>query len=471
MKQWYEKDTPLVGRKCFECYHHRTAPCSPCPTLRSLASGVTERNVVPGPAGSAVEWIELFSYPIADRETGEITGVMEFVRDITHQKHLESQLLHAQKMEAVGTLAGGIAHDFNHILLGIQGRASLALLDTNSSHPAHDHLKSIEGYVNSAADLTRQLLGFARGGKYQVQPVNINELVYGASEMFRRARKEIRLSITCDPDVWAVEADRGQIEQVLLNLFVNAGQAMPHGGNLTIETANIALNDVPLDTGALDAGNTVRITVTDTGIGMDENTRKRVFEPFFTTKGMGRGTGLGLASAYGIISNHNGTICVQSEPGKGSTFTVYLPATEALPPTVSRQATGVRGGSEGILLVDDEDIPIDAGRRLLEKLGYRVYTAKSGQEALAVYEAHGEDIHLVVLDLVMPGTAGGETFDRLRQLDPEVKVLLSSGYSINGSASDILSRGCNGFIQKPYNLKRLSREIRNILDRCTSERG
>jgi two-component system cell cycle sensor histidine kinase/response regulator CckA len=261
-----------------------------------------------------------------------------------------------------------------------------------------------------------------------------------------------------------VEVDRGQMEQVFMNLFVNAWQAMPGGGEIYLETENVDLDDARAISYSVRPGRYVKISVTDTGTGMDEKTRERIFDPFFTTKGMGRGTGLGLATVYGIIKGHKGAINVYSEPGHGTTFTIYLPASEREVIGEKTETWTIAMGTETILLVDDEKMVLEVSREMLEFLGYRVYAAGSGQEALAVYMEKRNEIDLVILDMIMPGISGGETFDRLREINSAVRVLLSSGYSINGEAKHILDRGCNGFIQKPFHLTKLSRKIREVLD-------
>jgi two-component system cell cycle sensor histidine kinase/response regulator CckA len=412
--------------------------------------------------------IELKSTGMYDKPVKEARkiylGTHGVARDISDRKRLESQLQQAQKMEAVGTLAGGIAHDFNNLLMGIQGYTSLMLLKIDSNHPHYQKLKSIEQYIESGAELTKQLLGFARGGKYDVKPVDINELVEKTANMFGRTKKEIIISAEYDQGLWAVEVDRGQIEQVLLNLFVNAWQAMPGGGKLFLETRNVTLDAQAVNPYGLPPGLYVQIDVSDSGLGMDEKTQRRIFEPFFTTKEMGRGTGLGLASAYGIVKNHNGIIEAKSEIGQGSTFTIYLPATKK----EIEQDTGSDGkilrGPETVLLVDDENMIIEVGAEILEALGYDVFTARSGSEAVDVFEANKDRIDIVVLDMIMPGMGGGDAYDQLREIKPDVKVLLSTGYSLKGEASEILKRGCNGFIQKPFNIKKLSHKLREILD-------
>jgi two-component system cell cycle sensor histidine kinase/response regulator CckA len=381
------------------------------------------------------------------------------------RSELEERLQHAQKMEALGTLAGGIAHDFNNLLMGIQGNASLMLLELDSADPNYERLKNTEQYVLRGADLTRQLLGFARGGKYEVKPTDINKLIETASEMFGRTKKEIHINTNFRTDLWVVSIDRGQIEQVLLNLFVNAWQAMPGGGTLSISTDNVILDPDNLKEVGLAPGAYVRISIKDTGIGMDEATKKRIFDPFFTTKEMGRGTGLGLASAYGIIKNHDGFFEVHSEVGMGSEFCFYLPVSEE---EIFEQGKPtdetIIQGTETILLVDDEDMIIDVAGNMLKELGYRVVAARSGEEAVDVYKIDGPDIDLVILDMVMPGLGGGKTFDLLKDMNPDIKVLLSSGYSVSGEAIKILNRGCDGFIQKPFDIYKISQRIREILE-------
>ena len=397
--------------------------------------------------------------------------VLVITRDISQiklaeqeRKQLEGQLRQAQKMEAIGTLAGGIAHDFNNLLMGIQGRNSLMMADLSTDHPFGEHLREIQSYVRSAADLTRQLLGFARGGKYELRPVDLNELVGATARMFARTHKEIRIQTELAPNLKTVEVDRGQIEQVLLNLFVNARQAMPTGGDLFIRTENTAISSAKPQASDLKPGAYATVTVTDTGSGMDAATRDRIFEPFFTTREMGRGTGLGLASVFGILRNHGGQITVWSEKGCGSTFTIFLPASEKTVQLRLSATADIQPGGETILLVDDERMILDVGQKLLAKLGYRVKTAGSGQEAVETYRQEQKAIDLVILDMIMPTMGGGRTFDALKAIDPHVRVLLSSGYSLNGQATEILQRGCQGFIQKPFDLGTLSQKLREVLD-------
>ncbi|MBI5584980.1 MAG: response regulator [Deltaproteobacteria bacterium] len=465
IEKWYAHNLPLVGKKCYQAYHNRQEPCEICPACQTLRDRQEHREIVPwvGPEGPR-GWLEVFSFPWRGPWGGGLTGVVEYVRDITTQKKWEAEYFQAQKMEAVGTLAGGVAHDFNNLLMGLQGNVSLLLLDLDPTHPCSLRLKNMETIIQSGADLTRKLLGFARKGRYEVRPTDLNELLKKTSDLFGRTRKEIRVHHRLDEGIWTVEVDQGQVEQALLNLFLNAGQAMPAGGDLYLQTSNITLDENYIQPFNVIPGNYVRVSVTDTGVGMDEETRQRIFEPFFTTKEMvGRGTGLGLASVYGIVKNHGGLINVYSELNKGTTFTLYFPAVEYPAPVEKEKSVPLATGRETILLVDDEKLIIEVGQALLTSLGYRVLTAESGLEALKRYGEEQESVDLVILDLILPEMDGGEIFDRLRELNPQVKVLLSSGYSIDGQATQILERGCQGFIQKPYSLQELSLKIREIL--------
>jgi len=395
---------------------------------------------------------------------GVAVGIRGVIIDISEKKRLENQLVRAQKMEAIGTLAGGIAHDFNNLLMGIQGNASLMLLNLDKTAPEYKRLKGIEQYVQRGADLTRQLLGVARGGKYDVLSVDLRDIMLKSSEMFGRTKKEIHIHRTYNEDLWAVEVDKGQMEQVFLNLYVNAGHAMPEGGELYLEADNVILDENDVEPHELSAGRYVKIVVADTGIGMDETTKSRIFDPFFTTKDRGVGTGLGLASVYGIIKNHNGFITVDSRAGEGATFTIYLPASDKVVEKDKMSPDIVLHGTETVLLVDDEKLILDIGGQMLRSLGYTVFTAGDGKEAIEIYARKKSEIDIIILDIIMPGMGGSEIFDRLIEIDPDACVLLSSGYSIEGQALDIIKKGSRGFIQKPFDLRGLSIKMRDILD-------
>jgi PAS domain S-box-containing protein len=408
-------------------------------------------------------YLDTAFYPVFD-EHGKAASFVVISRDITRLKRLEEELFQAQKMEAVGTLASGIAHDFNNLLMGIRGRVSLVLDDLTAAQPVREHLQHIETYVQNAADLTSQLLAFARGGKYAARPTALNQLVAEQVHMFGRTHKEITIVHDLPDALWPVEVDRGQIKQVLLNLFVNAWHAMPDGGTIRIRAENVILEDDDVRPFKRPPGRYVKISLTDSGIGIQKEVLARIFEPFFSTKEMGRGSGLGLASVYGIVENHGGIIDVHSQAGKGTTFDIHLPASdkpaveESMPPRPRIKGTGT------LLLVDDEDMILDVGRRLLLRLGYRVLTAENAQQAVGLYSRHMEEIDLVILDMIMPQIGGGEIFDQLKSINPEVKVLLASGYSADGKAAAILARGCAGFIQKPFTLDDLADRLDQILN-------
>ena len=399
------------------------------------------------------------------------TGFRGIARDITERKNaektrkkLEVQLQQSQRLESLGTLAGGIAHDFNNLLMGIQGRAALIVNDLSVSHPYYAPLKNIEQYVESAANLTTRLLGFARGGKYEVRPVDLNGLIEKNLDMFGRTKKEITICTSLQSSLMAAEVDTNQIEQVLLNLLVNAGQAMPEGGIISITTSHCELEEPDARLYGIAPGSYVEITLSDTGQGMDKETMQKIFDPFFTTKAPGHGTGLGLAMVYGIILNHGGAISVKSEVNNGTIFTILLPATDRKIDIECKIPLSIEKGSETILLVDDEPMIIEVGREILGVLGYEVLTAASGREAIDLYQRNQEGINLFIIDMIMPRMSGSELFDQLKRINPAVKVLLSSGYSIDGQAREILHRGCDGFIQKPFSVSQLSVKIREILD-------
>ena len=397
--------------------------------------------------------------------SGNIINFLSVQLYVTHEIQLVKMLQEAQKMEAIGTLASGIAHDFNNLLTVIQGNASLMLYGIDSTHPHYKFLTNISKEVRSGAELTAQFLGYARRGKCQVKPVNLNKLVKETSESIGRARKEISIHRELAVDLFAIEADHSQIQQVLLNLFVNAADAMPVGGYLVLKTANVTHQDMENKQYNTKPGNYVQLTVTDSGLGMDKKTQERIFEPFFTTKELGMGTGLGLASVYGIIKGHGGYIDVDSEQGSGTTFTVYLPATEKRVEKAIRSAEQIVKGTGTILLVDDEERVLDISVEMLEQLGYTVLKARGGREAVEIYKGNKDKIDLVILDMIMPRMGGGEVYDRIKEFNPNVKVLLSSGYSIDSQAKEILKQGCDSFIQKPFRMNELSEKVRKILSK------
>ena len=392
-------------------------------------------------------------------------GTLVILRDISEKKKLEAKLQYMERMEAIGTLAGGIAHDFNNLMMGMQGNISLILYDADPSHPYYKKLITIEKLIQSGSELTRQLLGYARKGKYEVKLINLNRIVKYNSETFGRTRKNITIHREFAEDLFSIKADESQIGQVLINLYINASDAMPDGGELVLKTMNVTHKEMKNKRYDPKPGHYILLQVTDNGTGMDEKTMERIFEPFFTTKEMGGGSGLGLASVYGIIKGHGGYIEVDSEKGHGTTFSIYLPASDQSVPKTSEPYEQIIKGDKTILLADDEEIVIDVGGQLLKKLGYNVLEAGSGKEAIQLFGEWFDKIDMVILDMIMPDIGGGEVYDRIKEIDPQVKVLLSSGYSIDGEATDILERGCNSFIQKPFSMTVLSKKIREVLNK------
>ena len=392
--------------------------------------------------------------PVKDQK-GEITNFVVIQRDITHDVQLEKQLRQAQKMEAIGTLAGGIAHDFNNLLMGIQGNISLSLSEIGSDSPLYKNLKNIEQYVHNGVELTRQLLGFARGGKYEVRLTDINRLLREQNLLFRRTNKAVLFKDDYEPDLWSVEADQEQIEQVILNLYMNAFQAMPQGGTLEVRTENVAVEKDQHAPYRIKAGDYIKITITDTGVGMDENTQRRIFDPFFTTKDMGRGTGLGLASVYGIIKNHGGFINVFSQKGQGTRFEIYLPASKEARLQRQLMVEEYYPDQETVLLVDDEEMIIDVGKRMLNKLGYEykvrftndfLYMNQNGwevkvaeQKARAVERIREAGYHVFAMVDNEP-----ENLKTICEFDPQGEILLLHANTIFESKRKRLPAGCPG---------------------------
>ncbi|WP_073616160.1 hybrid sensor histidine kinase/response regulator [Desulfopila aestuarii] len=386
-----------------------------------------------------------------------------FARDITEQKELEIAYLQAQKMEAIGTLASGIAHDFNNLLMAIWGHVSLISTNMDISHPHYRHFQVIEESIKSATNLTSQLLGIARGGKYETQPIDLNELILSSSSLISRTKKSMNVRAVLHPFPLVVKADKRQIEQVLLNLYVNAFHAMPDGGELLLQTANVMLGENVCKNNQIVPGNYAHISIADTGIGMDDETKKKIFDPFFTTKEMGRGTGLGLSSAFGIIKNHKGMISVSSSINHGSTFNIYLPLSEEEAVSDETIKEKYLIGTETVLLVDDEAVVLEVGSEMLKSLGYRVKLATGGKLALKTLSEEGKSIDLVIMDMIMPGMDGETLFFKIREKYPKIPILLSSGYSYNEQVDHIMKEGCDGFIQKPFSLSVISQKIRSVL--------
>ncbi|MBM4289654.1 MAG: PAS domain S-box protein, partial [Deltaproteobacteria bacterium] len=393
-------------------------------------------------------------------------AALGYCLDITDKKNLEAQFLQAQKMEAVGRLAGGVAHDFNNMLSVILGYCDIMQMELHQDDPLSRYLAEIKQGAQRAATLTQQLLAFSRKQIIQPEVLDLNTKIAGLEKMLQRLiGEDIDLAVVLDPSLDAVKADPGQIDQIIMNLAVNARDAMPQGGRLTLETANVYLDEPYLRTHAyVIPGPYVMLAVSDNGQGMDAATRARIFEPFFTTKEDGRGTGLGLATVYGIVKQNNGYIHFYSEIGQGSTFKIYLPSTREEVPASRPEIPGVEGkyGSETILVVEDEDLVRNYICRSLKLYGYKVLEAQNGGEALLHCECYTAPIHLLLTDVVMPRMSGRELVERLKPLRPDLRVLYMSGYTANAVVHHGVVEATVAFIQKPFPVNKLVEKIRQI---------
>ena len=401
-------------------------------------------------------------------DEGKPAGLRGFIIDISERKHLEAQLQQAQKMEAIGTLASGIAHDFNNLLQAINGYTQLLLLDKEEDDPEYRSLAAIQKSGNRAAELVRGLLLFSRKAEIERKPLELNVEVEHARKVLERTiPKMVDIEIHLGSRIWLIMADPVQIEQIILNLGKNAADAMPEGGRLVIETANIVVDEAyAKQYPDAQTGRYALLTISDTGHGMDHETQKKIFDPFFTTKEIGQGTGLGLASVYGIVKSHGGAIGCYSEIEQGTSFKIYFPAMEE--PATEREkniaTVPPKGGNEVILLVDDEETIRGFAEQALVRFGYQVFTASNGEEALKVYQSNPGRIDLVVMDIGMPGMGGHRCLRELLQINPEVKVLIASGYSIHGQVEKSIEAGAVGYVGKPYQLSDLLGSVRSALD-------
>ncbi|MCK4791713.1 MAG: response regulator [Desulfobacteraceae bacterium] len=467
MRQWYAENLPLEGKKCHVCYHNRNEPCDPCPTLRCFQSGQTEREIVPGLSGSPVEWIELFSYPIIDQSSGEVTGVVEFVRDITHTKKIEARLQHTHKMEALGTLTGGIAHEFNNVLGIIIGNTELALDDVPEWNPAHFNLDEIKTASLRAKDVVRQLLSYIRKIDYKRKPMKIIPVIKDSIKFLRASMPstiEIRYNIEATADT--ILADSTQIHQTMINLGTNASHAMEEtGGILGIEIQNVALDeDIPSIDLNLNPGSYVKVTVSDTGQGIDPEIIDRIFDPFFTTKEVGKGAGLGLSVVHGVVKGYGGAITVYSELGKGTSFTTYFPIVEEEAAIESKPVEEQPTGNESILFVDDEKSIMRMGNQRLERLGYQVESTTSPLEALDLFRSKPDRFDLVITDLTMPKMTGDKLVKEILNIRPDMPIIICTGFSEKMDGDKARAIGASGYLEKPHEKRDLAKTVRKVLD-------
>ncbi|MCL6646413.1 MAG: response regulator, partial [Dehalococcoidia bacterium] len=403
-------------------------------------------------------------------EGGAPAGIEGIARDVTERRQLEAQLRQSQKMEAIGRLAGGVAHDFNNLLTAINGWGEILLQELPPDDYRRQFVEEITRAGERATELTRQLLAFGRRQVLAPKVLDLNATVASMHKMLTRLIGEnIQLVTELDPNLGRVKADPGQIEQVIMNLCVNARDAMPAGGTLTISTSNVVVSDhtpLPGRPGDLKPGAYVMLAISDTGIGMDAETQARIFEPFFTTKEQGKGTGLGLATVYGIITQSGGHITVQSRPGHGTTFRIYLPqvAAAAEHREVHPQADGLPRGTETILLVEDEDGVRALARSALERHGYTIIEACDGEDALARYVRHNSRIALLLTDVIMPRMSGPDLAQRIQAMQPDIRVLYISGYTDSGLVHESVAAESVAFLQKPFTPDALACKVREVLD-------
>ncbi len=403
--------------------------------------------------------------PIKDRD-GKITGYEGSILNQTELRLIEDQLVHAQKMQSIGTLTGEITHDFNNLIGGIMGYASLILSDMTEANPYYNDVQTILAGSRKAAALTTQLLSFFKKEKHQVRPINVNEVVNVVINMISSTfDKSIEVESDLCSNIASVEADINRIQQIIMNLCINARDAMPNGGTLRIETENCIIEKDQMEHPFMNEGSYIITRVTDTGIGMTENIIKQIFQPFYTSKGK-EGSGLGLAIADRIIKHYGGTIQVISKPGEGSTFEIYLPASEIIEVEETKQADekAIPFGNETILLVDDDEIIRKMGKRTLETYGYQVLLAADGNEAVDIYQEKMDEIHLVILDLIMPNMDGKKAFQALKQINPGIKALLASGTRQTTRNNPLIESGECGFIQKPFMASQILHTIRRTLE-------
>ncbi|MBI5142355.1 MAG: PAS domain S-box protein [Nitrospirae bacterium] len=456
----------IIKRKCHESFHCSDCPAEGCPGMQSMETGLPAFMERFEP--TLGKYIEVRTVPRFNAEN-RIIGFLHVVRDITERKQLEEQLRQSQKMEAVGRLAGGIAHDFNNILTAIIGYGSIMQMNMTTAHPLRMHADQIIEAANRAAELTHSLLAFSRKQILNPKPVDLNDIVRGLVKFLTRIMGEdVEIITSAKHEGIIANADRGQIEQVLMNCATNARDAMPNGGIFTIETDTVSLDaEYVRMHGVGKAGAYAVMSVSDNGTGMGEEIRKHLFEPFFTTKEIGKGTGLGLSIIYGIIRQHNGFINVHSEPGRGTTFKIYLPIEQSVieRTTASAVPASPPGGTETILLAEDDDTVRELSRTVLTASGYTVITAMDGEDAISKFTEHKGDIKLVILDMIMPKKTGKQAYDELRSMKPGIRVLFVSGYTADMIHRDGMLIQDIDLISKPVSPTELLKKVRNVLDK------
>jgi PAS domain S-box-containing protein len=468
MRKWFPSVDSGQRPLCYQafCDPPREAVCGNCPTRKTLQDGRVHEDTLDTLRSGKVRNCRIISSPILNA-SGEVTAVIEMVEDITEKLSLESQFRHAQKMEAVGLLAGGVAHDYNNMLSVILGFTELALDKVTPSEPLYAHLQQILSAANRSTEVTRQLLAFARKETIVPRVIDLNETIEQMLKMIRRLiGEDISLAWLPGAGLWPVYMDPSQLDQILANLCVNARDAIAGVGNITIETENAVFDETYCaDHTGFSAGEYVLLALSDDGCGMDKDIQEKIFEPFFTSKAVGLGTGLGLSTVYGSVRQNNGFINVYSEPGKGTTFRIYLrrhtnPVIDPLPARVAEIPVG-RG--ETVMVVEDEPSILKLTKMILEILGYRALSAGTPGEAIKLAEEHDGEIHLLITDVVMPEMNGRELAERLQSITPGIKILFMSGYTATVIAHrGVLDEGMN-FIKKPFSKMDLAVKVGEAL--------
>jgi signal transduction histidine kinase/ActR/RegA family two-component response regulator len=469
MREWFPDIDPGQHPVCYRSFNDppREGVCEYCPSVKTLQDGRVHEAVTQTPRPGGIRNYRLVTSPIFNQD-GRIRAVIEITEDITERLSLESQLRQAQKMESVGRLAGGVAHDFNNMLGVILGYGELALEDTDAANPLYNALQEILKAARRSSDITRQLLAFARKQTISPKILDINKTVGEMTKMLQRLMGEnIEMAWLPGENVWPLMMDPGQIDQILANLCVNARDAIADVGKVVIETGNAEFDESHCKRylGFL-PGEYVLLAVSDNGCGMDAETQDKIFEPFFTTKEPGTGTGLGLATVYGIVNQNKGFVNVYSEPGQGTTFRIYLPRHrtrgDRLPEKGRPQS--VERGHETILLVEDEPTHLGVTTMMLERLGYQVVAAETPDKAIHMAREYNNEIHLLVTDVVMPEMNGRDLARSIQSIQPNLKCLFMSGYTANVIAHHgILDKGLN-FLQKPFSKEKLGARVREVLD-------
>jgi len=455
------------GEYCYRAYENNEGVCEGCPLALAMRNGGVYRSERSTVTGSENMMVHITASPLRD-SSGQIIGGIEAVRDITESKKLEEQLLHAQKMEAIGQLAGGVAHDFNNLLTAIIGYSTMLSQNLSGDAKNIQYVNQVMGASEKAAELTKSLLAFSRKQEIELRPINLKTVLTSVRSLLSRIiGEDISFHISIPSDDIVILADPGQIEQVLLNLATNARDAMVSGGMLNVDASIVPLGEDSVETHGIERpGSYVMISVSDTGKGMNDEVRSRIFEPFFTTKSVGKGTGLGLSIVYGIVKQHRGAIHVYSEPGVGTTFKIFLPLSYTSE-TFHKTDIGLKpeGGIETILLAEDSREVRMLMATLLEDAGYSVRTAQNGQEALDIFRKNAESIDLLILDVIMPVLNGKQVFDEVKTIRPDVKVIFTSGYTFDIMDEKGIQDQNLDFIPKPLSPHVFLAKVREVLNK------